>query len=69
VIAVDLRGHGASPRGEYSPAAWSDDLVDTLPDRIDIAIAHSLGTIALGGAVDRLNLARAVYVEPPTRVD
>ncbi|GAA3272619.1 hypothetical protein GCM10010493_57940 [Streptomyces lavendulae subsp. grasserius] len=28
VVAVDLRGHGASGRGEYSPELFADDLVE-----------------------------------------
>ncbi|GGW15672.1 hypothetical protein GCM10018980_52300 [Streptomyces capoamus] len=64
VIGVDLRGHGASGRGEYSPATWSDDLVDTLPERPELVLGHSLGAMALAGAVERLAPARAVYCDP-----
>ncbi|MEU3791621.1 alpha/beta fold hydrolase [Streptomyces fructofermentans] len=64
VVAVDLRGHGASPRGEYSPAHFARDLVDTLPGRADVAIGHSLGGLALSLAVDRLRPRRAVYCDP-----
>ncbi|WP_328492304.1 alpha/beta hydrolase [Streptomyces sp. NBC_00414] len=64
VIAVDLRGHGASSRGEYGPALFARDLVDTLPERADVAIGHSLGGLALALAVDRLRPERAVYSDP-----
>ncbi|MFG3009969.1 alpha/beta fold hydrolase [Streptomyces cinerochromogenes] len=64
VIGVDLRGHGASGRGEYSPEAWADDLVETLPAGPELAIGHSLGALALSGAVERLAPARAVYCDP-----
>lgn len=64
VVAVDLRGHGASPRGEYSPALFARDLVDTLGGRADVAIGHSLGGLALSLAVDRLRPCRAVYCDP-----
>ncbi|MET8770833.1 alpha/beta hydrolase [Streptomyces sp. NPDC004658] len=64
VIGVDLRGHGASGRGEYSPETWAGDLVDTLPERPELAIGHSLGAMALAGAVERLAPTRAVYCDP-----
>ncbi|MFF8731845.1 alpha/beta fold hydrolase [Streptomyces sp. NPDC015171] len=64
VIGVDLRGHGASGRGEYSPESWAADLVETLPERPELAIGHSLGALALARAVERLAPARAVYCDP-----
>lgn len=64
VIAVDLRGHGLSPRGEYSPRLFADDLVDTLPQQADLAIGHSLGGLSLSLAVERLRPRRAVYSDP-----
>ncbi|MFC1409898.1 alpha/beta fold hydrolase [Streptacidiphilus sp. N1-12] len=67
VIAVDLRGHGASGRGEYTPALYADDLVETLPQGAELAIGHSLGGLTLSRAVDRLRPARAVYSDPAWR--
>ncbi|MFJ6776864.1 alpha/beta fold hydrolase [Kitasatospora sp. NPDC091257] len=74
VLAVDLRGHGRSPRGtggspleRYPLEAYSDDLVENLPTGVELAIGHSLGGIALAGAVERLEPARAVYVDPAWR--
>ncbi|MFF6784556.1 alpha/beta fold hydrolase [Streptomyces sp. NPDC012510] len=64
VIAVDLRGHGLSPRGEYSPQFFADDLVDSLPQGADLAIGHSLGGLVLSLAVERLRPRRAVYSDP-----
>ena len=68
VVMPDLRGHGRSPRGDYSPAAWADDLVETLPGRAALAVGHSLGGLALGLAVERLAPRRAVFVDPAWKV-
>ncbi|MEU1116132.1 MULTISPECIES: alpha/beta fold hydrolase [unclassified Streptomyces] len=64
VIAVDLRGHGASGRGAYGARLFADDLVDTLPAGADLALGHSLGGLALSLAAERLAPARAVYCDP-----
>jgi pimeloyl-ACP methyl ester carboxylesterase len=65
VIAVDLRGHGLSGRGgAYTPEAFADDLVETLPAGAEIAVGHSLGGLTLSLAVDRLRPRRAVYCDP-----
>ncbi|MFE2561224.1 alpha/beta fold hydrolase [Streptomyces sp. NPDC059352] len=68
VIAVDLRGHGASGRAacpeEYRPRDHADDLVETLPAGAELAVGHSLGGLALVRAVERLAPARAVYSDP-----
>ncbi|MEV7416557.1 alpha/beta hydrolase [Streptomyces sp. NPDC089919] len=64
VIGVDLRGHGASGRGDYGPREFADDLVESLPAGAELAIGHSLGGLALSLAVDRLRPARAVYSDP-----
>lgn len=64
VIAVDLRGHGVSGRGTYSPESWAEDLVETLPVGSEVAIGHSLGGTALALAVERLAPSRAVYCDP-----
>jgi pimeloyl-ACP methyl ester carboxylesterase len=64
-IAVDLRGHGTSPRADsYSPGLFADDLVDTLPAGAELAIGHSLGALSLSLAVGRLKPRRAVYSDP-----
>ncbi|MER5412240.1 alpha/beta fold hydrolase [Streptomyces virginiae] len=64
VIAVDLRGHGASGRGAYSPELFADDVVETLPAGAELAIGHSLGGLTLSLAVDRLRPDRAVFSDP-----
>ncbi|MEU5279592.1 alpha/beta hydrolase [Streptomyces asoensis] len=64
VLAVDLRGHGASPRGRYGPRLFAEDLVETLPPAPEVALGHSLGALALALAVPELAPARAVYSEP-----
>ncbi|MFF7975987.1 alpha/beta fold hydrolase [Streptomyces sp. NPDC007905] len=64
VIGVDLRGHGASGRGEYGAEIWADDLVETLPKGPELAIGHSLGAMALALAAERLAPGRAVYCDP-----
>ncbi|WP_086830245.1 alpha/beta fold hydrolase [Streptomyces sp. NRRL B-24572] len=68
VIAVDLRGHGASERAAgpeaYRPEDHADDLVASLPAGAELAIGHSLGGLVLAQAVERLAPARAVYSDP-----
>ncbi|OKI05289.1 hydrolase [Streptomyces sp. CB02923] len=64
VLAVDLRGHGASPRGPYGDELFADDLVETLPGDVELALGHSLGAMALSLAAERLRPRRAVYSDP-----
>ena len=64
VLMPDLRGHGLSPRGDYSPGAWARDLVQTLPRGVDLAIGHSLGGMSLSLAAAHLEPSRAVFVDP-----
>ncbi|WP_351227452.1 alpha/beta hydrolase [Streptomyces sp. NPDC002133] len=65
VLAVDLRGHGASGRaGSYTPQDYVDDVVETLPAGAELAIGHSLGGLALSLAVERLAPRRVVYSDP-----
>src|SRR5262249_54648018 len=64
VLAPDLRGHGLSGRGLYSPEAWAEDVLESVPPRPELALGHSLGGIVLALAVDRLLPARAVYEDP-----
>ncbi|MFI6106290.1 alpha/beta fold hydrolase [Streptomyces sp. NPDC051310] len=65
VVAVDLRGHGASGRaGSYGVQDFADDLVETLPAGAELAVGHSLGGLTLSRAVERLAPRRAVYSDP-----
>ena len=69
VLAVDLAGHGRSPRARrYSPRAWADDVVETLrpllPTPPDLVMGHSLGGLIASLVVDRLAPRAAVYVDP-----
>ena len=65
VVAVDLRGHGATgPADRYRPEDYADDVVETLPKGADLAIGHSLGGLTLAGAVARLAPKRAVFSDP-----
>ncbi|SCX54317.1 Alpha/beta hydrolase family protein [Klenkia marina] len=69
VTTVDLRGHGASDRAEaYTVAAFADDLVETLPTGLDVVVGHSLGGCVLERAVQRLDPACAVYLDPGFRL-
>ncbi|GGQ66152.1 alpha/beta fold hydrolase [Streptomyces asoensis] len=68
VLAVDLRGHGASGRGAYAPRLFAQDLLDTLPHGPELALGHSLGALALTLAVPELRPGRAVYSEPAWRL-
>ncbi|HKW59767.1 MAG TPA: alpha/beta hydrolase [Candidatus Dormibacteraeota bacterium] len=64
VVMPELRGHGLSPPGEYLPDAWADDLVETLPTDVELAVGHSLGGMSLSLAVERLRPKLAAYVDP-----
>ena len=68
VLAPDLRGHGLSPRARYATGIWGDDLPESLPTVIELAIGHSLGAQAIALAVDRLRPERAIYYEPAWQV-
>lgn len=68
VLAPDLRGHGLSPRGSYTPEEYAGDLVESLPAGVEVALGHSLGGLALSLAVERLAPARAIYSDPAFRL-
>ena len=69
VLTPDLRGHGASPRGRYSPTDWALDLIDTFAgERIDLAIGHSLGGLSLAIAEHGLDIGRVVHLDPAWRM-
>ncbi len=65
VIAVDLRGHGRSPRAkQYTAELLAQDVVDTVPAHPEIVMGHSLGGLTVSLAVERLAPARVIYVDP-----
>jgi len=66
VVAVDLRGHGRSPRSNsYALADYVADVVETVQRRPALAIGHSLGGSVLAGGAERLRPERAIYLDPP----
>ena len=75
VTAVDLRGHGDSPRaGETMHLdELGADLVETIESGVDLLVGHSLGALASLSALNQepMLAARAVLEEPPgmTTVD
>ncbi|GAB2450349.1 alpha/beta fold hydrolase [Xylanimonas ulmi] len=72
LLAVDLRGHGSSPRfGPRAPRVtdvWLGDLLDllrSLPSR-PVLVGHSLGAhLALRAVLDTPGLVRAAVLEDP----
>jgi pimeloyl-ACP methyl ester carboxylesterase len=65
VVAVDLRGHGRSPRAdEYSAELMAEDIVETVPPHPELVMGHSLGGLTVSLAVERLGPKRVVYVDP-----
>jgi pimeloyl-ACP methyl ester carboxylesterase len=69
VLAVDLRGHGASPRtvAGLSLAALADDVAETVgDDPVELLVGHSLGAlVALELIGRRPGFARRLVVEDP----
>jgi len=69
VIAVDLAGHGGSPRARrYSPRAWAEDVVETVEPLLAgppaLVMGHSLGGLVASMVADRLAPLAAIYVDP-----
>ncbi|MGC0366668.1 pimeloyl-ACP methyl ester carboxylesterase [Rhodococcus sp. 27YEA15] len=70
VLAVDLPGHGKSaPLQRYTVDALAQAVIDSVPERPDLVVGHSLGGLVLAAAVDTLLPGRAVYVDPAWRID
>jgi pimeloyl-ACP methyl ester carboxylesterase len=68
VVAVDLRGHGASPRAVagLSAADLAADVAETVDGPVDLLVGHSLGAlVALELVGRRPGLARRLVVEDP----
>ena len=69
VLAVDLAGHGSSPRSRrYSPGTWASDVVETLQPMLsgppDLVMGHSLGGLVASLVADRLSPRTAIYIDP-----
>jgi len=73
-VAVDLRGHGASPGmlGDEGLGDLAADVRETVTDllgsgaRVDVLLGHSLGALtAMKLCEDRPNLARRLVLEDP----
>lgn len=70
VIAVDLPGHGLSPRDpELTVPRAADAVADTLAafdiTDVTIAIGHSFGGLVLAAGASRLRPELAVYIDSP----
>jgi pimeloyl-ACP methyl ester carboxylesterase len=68
VLAVDLRGHGSSPRtvAGLSAADLAADVAETVPGPVDLLVGHSLGAlVALELVARRPWFARRLVVEDP----
>jgi Lysophospholipase len=69
VVAVDLAGHGRSPRSRrYSPRRWADDVVESIEPVLDappeLIVGHSLGGLVASLVAERFPPRAAVYVDP-----
>ncbi|NNC11318.1 alpha/beta hydrolase [Planctomonas sp. JC2975] len=65
VVAVDLAGHGQSPRSRwYSLSGLVRGIAESVPVKPELAIGHSLGGLALSRLVRVLQPERAVYIDP-----
>jgi pimeloyl-ACP methyl ester carboxylesterase len=68
VLAVDLRGHGASPRtvAGLSAADLAADVAETVDGPVDLLVGHSLGAlVSLELVAARPGFARRLVVEDP----
>ena len=65
VLAVDLPGHGRSPRwSRYTFEEMANALVAAVPVGPDLVIGHSLGGRLVSMAAGRIHPARVVYEDP-----
>ncbi|WP_077036571.1 alpha/beta fold hydrolase [Pelomonas sp. KK5] len=65
VMLLDQRGHGRSPRASsYRLSDFADDLVESLPQGLDVLIGHSLGGGAGAVASARLQPKRFIGLDP-----
>ncbi|HEY5224652.1 MAG TPA: alpha/beta hydrolase [Microbacteriaceae bacterium] len=65
VVAVDLPGHGQSPRAEqYTTQLLADSVLESVPSNPEVALGHSLGGLTLSLIAERLQPTRAIYLDP-----
>ncbi|HWH98255.1 MAG TPA: alpha/beta fold hydrolase [Pseudolysinimonas sp.] len=69
VVALDLAGHGQSPRARrYSPRLWAADVIETLGEVLDgppdLLMGHSLGALVASLVAERFTPRVAIYVDP-----
>ena len=70
LTVVDLRGHGDSPRADsYRIQDFVGDLVDTLPQGLDLLIGQSLGGLAGAWASAELKPKRFIGIDPAFGTD
>lgn len=63
-LAVDLRGHGESPRtSDYRAAAYAADLA-ALGGQWDLVVGHSLGGLIVAAAAPLLDARQYLLVDP-----
>ncbi|GMA24819.1 hypothetical protein GCM10025864_25780 [Luteimicrobium album] len=66
VKAVDLRGHGHSPRAtSYTLPEYAADVVETIGESPELIIGHSLGAQVTALTVPELLPSKAIYFDPP----
>ncbi len=65
VIAPDLGGHGNSERASrYDIQSWVNDILDSVNDKIDLIIGHSLGGLLATAVASKLNPENVVLIDP-----
>jgi pimeloyl-ACP methyl ester carboxylesterase len=69
IVAVDLAGHGRSPRSpRYSVGAWAADAIESLEPVLegvpDLVMGHSLGGLVASRVAERFGARAAIYVDP-----
>lgn len=66
VVAVDLPGHGLSPRlPDGGLDDWAEALAGSVTRAPALALGHSLGAMVLSAALPLLRPHRAVYIDVP----
>jgi pimeloyl-ACP methyl ester carboxylesterase len=69
VLAPDLPGHGRSPADPRATLASTVSAVARACPAPEVAIGQSLGGLVLANAASGLGVARAIYVDSPSRLE